>query len=296
VPAACRSLTLLALVAALAGCGGSKPKEPPALLFVSTKDGDYAIFGADAQGKHERRLTKEKGDPSTPEGLYFETEPAWSPDGAQIAFSSRRDGTAHIYVMRADGKDARRLTSTAKTDDHPSWSADGKRIVFAREGALFVVPAGGGAVRRVGRGFGNAADPAWSPDGKLIAYDYRMPGTPVRELYVMRADGTHPRALTKLGNVSAAPAWSPDGKRLSFQSNARLGLFEIYTIGVDAKGLREVTQAVEDAFESAWSPDGSRLAYSLQGAIWVDVDGTQTQLTSGKNNDSSPAWRPTVPQ
>jgi Tol biopolymer transport system component len=294
-----RRLLLLAALAAIivAGCGGSsRPKTPPDLLFVSTKDGDYAIFGADAQGEHERRLTKEKGDPSSPRGLYFQTEPAWSPDGEQIAFSSRRDGTEHIYVMQADGTGARRLTTTAKSDDHPSWSEDGKRIVFGREGALFVVPAGGGAARRVGRGFGNAADPAWSPDGKLIAYDYRMPGTPVREVYVMRADGTHPRALTKLGNVSAAPAWSPDGKRLSFQSNARLGLFEIYTIGVDAKGLREVTQAAEDVFEPAWSPDGSRLAYSLQGAIWVDVDGTQTQLTSGENNDSSPTWRPTLPQ
>ena len=290
-----RSLPLLALVAALAGCGGSSQKEPPALLFVSTKDGDYAIFGADVQGKHERRLTKEKGDPSSPEGLYFQTEPAWSPDGAQIAFSSRRDGTAHIYVMRADGKDARRLTSTAKSDDHPSWSADGKRIVFGREGALFVVSASGGAARRVGRGFGNAADPAWSPNGKLIAYDYRMPGTPVRELYVMRVDGTHVRAVTKLGNVSAAPSWSPDGTRLAFQSNARLGRFEIYTIDLDGKGLRQVTRAATDVFEPAWSPDGKTLAFSRDGAIWVDTVSEQTQLTSG-TNDSSPAWRPVPPQ
>jgi TolB protein len=295
VPAVRRSLPLLALVAVLAGCGASKPKEPPALLFVSTKDGDYAIFGADAQGKHERRLTKEKGDPSTPEGLYFQTEPAWSPDGAQVAFSSRRDGMAHIYVMQADGAGARRLTSTAKSDDHPSWSADGKRIVFGREGALFVVSASGGAARRVGRGFGNAADPAWSPDGKLIAYDYRMPGTPVREVYVMEADGTHPRAVTKLGNVSAAPAWSPDGTRLALQSNDRLQRFEIYTIGLNGKGLHQVTLAATDVFEPAWSPDGKTLAFSRDGAIWVDTGAAQTQLTSGEN-DSSPAWRPIQPK
>jgi Tol biopolymer transport system component len=295
VSAVRRSLPLLALVAALAGCGGSSQKKPLALLFVSTKDGDYAIFGADVQGKHERRLTKEKGDPSSPEGLYFQTEPAWSPDGAQIAFSSRRDGTAHIYVMRADGKDARRLTSSAKADDHPSWSADGKHIVFAREGVLSVVSASGGAARRVGRGPGNAADPAWSPDGKLIAYDYRMPGTPVREVYVMQADGTHPRPLTKLGNVSAAPAWSPDGTRLAFQSNARLGRFEIYTIGLNGKGLRQVTRAETDVFEPAWAPDGKTLAFSRDGAIWTDTGAKQAQLTSG-NNDSSSAWRPVPPQ
>ena len=75
---------LAAAVAALlvAGCGGSsRAKSPPALVFVSVKDGDYAIFGAQADGKHSYRLTKEKGDPSTPAGLFFQVQPAWSPDG-----------------------------------------------------------------------------------------------------------------------------------------------------------------------------------------------------------------------
>jgi Tol biopolymer transport system component len=290
-----RCAPLLA-VAAVAACGGSAPKAPPDVLFVSTKDGDYAIFGADAKGKHVRRLTKEKGDPSTPQGLFFQTEPAWAPDATRIAFSSRRDGETHIYVMRADGTGAHRLTNTARADDHPSWSPDGKRILFAREGALFVVRPSGGAAHRVGRGFGNAAGPAWSPDGTLIAYDYRNPGTPIRELYVMRADGSGNRQLTKLQHVSGLPAWSPDGKRIAFQSNARLGHFEIYTIGADGKGLRQVSRSTtSDAFEPAWSPDG-RLSFSRDGAIWVDDNGTQSQLTSGENNDSSPAWRPVSPQ
>jgi TolB protein len=289
-----RRLLPVAAFAALlvAGCGGSSTKGPPELVFVSTKDGDYAIFGADAGGKHVRRLTKERGEPSTPAGLFFQVEPAWSPDARQIAFASRRDGRSHIYVMQADGTGARRLTNSAKDDDHPAWSPDGRRIVFGREGALYGVASGGGPARRVGRGFGNAADPAWSPDGKLIAYDYRRPGYSIRELYVMRADGTHVRKVTKLQQVSGLPAWSPDGKRLAFQSNVRLGHFEIYTIGVDGKGLHEVTQSLVDVIQPAWSSDGSQLAFSRDGAIWVDAGGKQTQLTSGNNNDSSPAWRP----
>jgi Tol biopolymer transport system component len=295
VAAVRRFAPLLALALVVAGCGGSAPKGPPDLLFVSTKDGDYAIFGADAQGKHERRLTKEKGDASSPQGLFFQTEPAWSPDGTLIAFTSRRDGQSHVYVMRADGTDTRRLTDTSRADDHPSWSPDGERIVFAREGALFVAPAGGGPARRVGRGFGNAADPAWSPDGKLIAYDYRQPGTPIRELYVMRADGTGSRQVTRLGGVSAQPAWSPDGELLAFQTNATLGHFEIYTIDLDGKGVRRVTQSVSDVFEPAWSPDDTTLCFTRDAAIWADAGGEQRQLTSG-HNDSSPAWRPTQPQ
>jgi Tol biopolymer transport system component len=111
----------------------------------------------------------------------------------------------------------------------------------------------------------------------------------------MAANGSAKHQVTKLRQVSGLPAWSPDGKRLAFQSNVRLGHFEIYTIGVDGKGLRQVTQSVVDVIQPAWSSDGSKLAFSRDGAIWVDVAGTQTQLTSGKNNDSSPAWRATRP-
>jgi TolB protein len=298
MPRACRwSLVALAALTALSlsACGGSNPKGPPALVFVSTKDGDYAIFGADADGKHVRRLTKEKGDASSPQGLFFQVQPAWSPDGTSIAFASARAGAAHVYVMRADGTGTRRLTSGGKNDDHPSWSPDGRRIIFSREGALFVVPAEGGSAHRVGHGFGNADNPAWSPDGKLIAYDYRRPGFSIRELYVMRTDGTGIRRVTRLGQVSGLPAWSPDGKRLAFQSNIRLGHYEIYTIGLDGKGLRQMTQSVVDVIQPSWSPDGSKVAFSRDGAIWVDENGVQIKLTSGKNNDSAPAWRPVQP-
>jgi Tol biopolymer transport system component len=282
-------LALLLLAALLAGCGSSVPNGPPALLFVSTKDGDYAIFGADANGEHVRRLTKEKGDAATREDLFFQVEPAWSPDGRSIAFTSLRDGTHHIYVMRADGTGTRRLTSGTKNDDHPSWSPDGRRIVFAREGALFVVPVAGGNPRRVGQGLGNAADPAWSPNGRLIAYDYRKPGFSIRELYVMRADGSAVRQLTRLRQVSALPAWSPDGKRIAFESNAT-GRTEIYTVRPDGRDVRHVTRSDADAIQPAWSPDGG-LSFSRDGQIWVSADGEETKLTSGEN-DSNPAWRP----
>lgn len=291
--------TLPFLVAVLlAGCGGSTPKGLPELIFVSTRDGDYAIFGAGADGSHAHRLTKEKGDPSNPRELFFQIEPAWSPDGTQIVFASHRDGPAHLYVMRADGTDTRRLTDTPRDDQHPSWSPDGRLIVFGRAGVVSVVPAGGGEARRVGKEAGNAADPAWSPDGTMIALAYRNPGTPVREIYVMRADGSGVRRLTSLGNVSAAPAWAPDGRRLAFESNAHDGHYEIYTVGLDGKNLRRVTRSESsDTLEPAWSPDGRELTFSREGALWsVDAAGSETQLTSGENNDSSPAYRPAKPQ
>ena len=288
---------LAAVLAALllAGCGGSSRSNPPALVFVSVKDGDYAIFGANADGSHARRLTREKGDPSTPEGLFFQVQPAWSPDGTKLAFVSTREGTPHVYVMNVDGSGTRRLTSSAQEDSHPSWSVDGKRIIFSREGALFVVPSNGGKALRFGHGLGNAADPTFSPDGSAIAYDYRVPGSPVREIYVQTAADTGRRQVTHLGNVSALPAWSPDGKTLAFQSNVHGGHYEIYTVRADGKDLRQVTRSDSDVIQPAWTPDGA-IGFVRDGAIWTIAGGNETQLTSGEDDDSAPTWRPAPPK
>jgi Tol biopolymer transport system component len=289
----------VAVLAALlvAGCGGSsRPKGPPALIFVSVKDGDYAIFGADADAKHAYRLTKEKGDPSTPAGLFFQLQPAWSPDGGKIAFSSGRDGTPHIFVMNADGTGTVRVTNTDHADEQPSWSRDGKRIVFSREGAIFEVHATGGPAHRVGRGLGNAEDPALSPDGRMIAYDYRKPGFSNREIYVMNADGTGIRQLTDLRYVSGLPAWSPDGKTLAFQSNVLNGKNEIYTVQAAGGKPTRVTTSEIDAIQPDWTPDGSGITFSRNGAIVTVSNGKEAKLTSGENNDSDPAWRPLQPQ
>ena len=287
----------MAVAAALlaSGCGGSSPTGPPALVFVSVKDGDYAIFGADADGKHAYRLTKEKGDPSTANGLFFQVQPAWSPDGQKLAFSSGRDGTPHIFLMNADGTGTVRLTDTDQEDEQPSWSADGKRIAFSREGAIFEAQATGGPAHRIGHGLGNARDPAFSPDGKLIAYDYRNPGYSIREIYVMNADGTGIRKLTRLGAVSALPAWSPDGRTLAFQSNAGGPKYEIYTVDLNGGRPRSVTTSPIDAIQPAWKPDGTTIGFARDGAIWTSAAGKEKQLTSGKDDDSRPAWRPVQP-
>jgi Tol biopolymer transport system component len=278
------------LVVVVAGCGSSTPRVAE-LVFVSTRDGDYALFGVDAGGD-EWRLTKEKGDPSEPTGLFFQLQPAWSPNGGSIAFVSKREGYAHIYVMKADGSDIRRLTSGNTDDSRPSWSPDGRRIVFSRGGALFSIAPGGGAMQRVGRALsGNANDPAWSPDGKLIAFDYRRPGFSIREIWVVRPDGSGAHAVTRLGHTSSLPAWSPDGERLAFQSDTRSTNSEIYSIGLDGAGLRRLTRSSIDTIDPAWSRSGT-IAFSRDGAIWtLGRSGRAQQLTS-EGNDASPAWRP----
>jgi TolB protein len=278
----------------LASCGGSNDSGPD-LVFVSTRDGDYSIYALSTSGGGERRLTDDDVDPSTPQGLFFQIEPAWSRDGSTIAFASKRSGTFDLFAMNADGSGTRHLTSTKEDDTQPDWSPDGERIVFARgsSGRLFVIGADGAGARRLTGEEVEETEPAWSPDGRWIAYVRKEPGTSIRELWLVRPDGSKGRPLTRLGGVAQAPSWSPDGRRIVFSANVDDNRFDICTVGADGKGVRRLTSD-EDSFEPAWSADGKTIAFSKGGAIFaIDVEtGDERMLTDPKNNDSSPAWRP----
>jgi Tol biopolymer transport system component len=282
-----------------AGCGSSGGSRTD-LAFVSSRDGAYAIYGMNAEGSHQQRLTRAQGDPSTPKGLFFQVNPAWSPDGRRIAFASKRDGTFHIFAMNAEGTGTRRLTNTKDDDDNPTWSPDGKLIAFEREapGDIYVMNADGSGAHRLVKDDATEEDPAWSPDGRWIAYVRRIPGTPVKEIWLVRPDGSTAHRLLRLGTSSVAPAWSPDAKRIAFSSDGgqTSGLYAVYTVGLDGKQPRRLTTEISTgAFDPAWSPDGEEVAYSSDGSIFtVTLVGSQKALTEDENN-TSPAWRPVRP-
>jgi Tol biopolymer transport system component len=294
-----RSLGVLcaAVAAVLGGCGGDEQARPD-LAFVSTRDGDYAIFAMNADGGAQHRLTpREDGDATSPGRLFFQVDPAWSPDATKIAFSSRRAGSFDIYVMNADGTGTRKLTSGKDNDSHPTWSEDGSRIAFERDGDIFVVATDGSDPRRISDPTADEGQPTWSPDGAWIAYVRRTPGTATRELWRMRPDGSSRRALTSQQATVATPAWSPDSARVVFASNQDGEIYELYTIGADGKGLRSVVPTATDNLEPSWSPAGDRIAYFDDGAIYaVELGGGEVEkLTDSENNDSSPVWNPRPP-
>jgi len=119
----------------------------------------------DSDGSHPRRLT------TNPVHDGF---PAWSPDGTQIAFLSRRDGNYEIYTMNADGTDQRRVTDNPAEDSDPAWSPDGEWLAFVsqRDGAdeIYIMQADGSSPRPLtGNGAQNWS-PTWQPSEAAVPH------------------------------------------------------------------------------------------------------------------------------
>ncbi|HLE57298.1 MAG TPA: hypothetical protein VJB15_09455, partial [Rhodothermia bacterium] len=128
-----------------------------------------------------------------------EVEPAFSPDGSQIAYKSDLvDGLAAIFVMPAGGGEGKRVTDTQNWLGHFDWSPDGNRIAYSSDleapPDIWVVSSDGSNRKRLTSGRGLEFIPRWSPDGTVIAYSSNEGG--FHNLYVVPAEGGEIRAIT----------------------------------------------------------------------------------------------------
>ena len=240
---------------------------------------------------------------------------------AKIAFVSRRDGNPEIYVMDDDGKNQRNLTNNANADYQPSWSPDGKRIVFISErdghvdprgwttSEIYVMGADGSNPQNLTDNPSDDRDPSWSPDGRRIAFvSDRDPKFPHFNVYVMDADGSDPQNITNNVDGNRYPSWSSDGKRILFSARRkghvenRFGITEeIYVMDADGGNERRLTENRNNDWDPVWSPDGKRIAFSADRKgtfaeldIYVmDADGgNEQQLTNQRGWDADPSWSP----
>jgi hypothetical protein len=190
---------------------------------------------------------------------------AWSPDSAQIAFSSNRAGNWQIFTVKTDGSQQRQITDDGAGRLSPVWSPDYKQMAYSnKEGDnwdIYVMPAPGpdgeGAqperARRLTYSEGNDLSPMYSADGKRIAFESSRDGN--AEVYVMNADGSNQRNVSNYpGADDHGPVWSPDGKQILFYSG-RAGSWDLFQMSSDGQNLVNLTNTPDvDEQEPFWRP------------------------------------------
>ncbi|MDM4765144.1 S41 family peptidase [Pelomonas sp. SE-A7] len=279
--------TVLLAALALAGATQASASEPTRLLrqpAISAKHLAFVYAGdlwiAERDGSNPRRLTTHAAG---------ESNPHFSPDGKQIAFSAAYDGNTDVYVMPVEGGQPRRLTWHPGADVVSGWSADGKRVLFAsprevannRSNQLFEIDATGGFERKLMEAV--AFEGSWSADGKKLAF------RPYRAAYAGTAGWRQSRGGTtppvwiidpatnqweQIPHVNASdinPVWA--GDEVVFISDRNNGAANLFAFNPKTKALRQLTK------ETGWDvkaveSQGRTVVYEVGGKLMeLNLDG-----------------------
>lgn len=245
------------------------------------------------------------------DGLAYEQQPRFSPDGKRIAFVSDRGGGDNIWVMNVDGSDKRQVTKEDfRLLNQPSWSPDGRFIVAKKhfttgrslgtgEVWIYHVSGGGGVplVKRASEQLQKElGEPIFAPDGKSVYYTRNVTPGPVFE-YAQNSntDLFHiERYNLETGEVTTAasgaggsvrPTPSPDGKKIAFvrreRTKSKLYVRDLAS-GEERKIYDNLDQDVQETWavtgvypNMAWTPDGKSVVFWAGGKIRrVNADGS----------------------
>lgn len=275
-----RSLLIVCLATlglAAAGWGQADGK----IAFISFREGYGDVWIMNADGSDPVNLTQGRHCAS----------PAWSPDGAKLAYiaHSADHSGGDIWVMDADGSNPQQVTDASDDSDRKdylSWSEDGRSIYYTTRRFTERLEDGGSRVELDDFVVGlDGSDPRYV--GRGMPFPYRLSPDGTKEVTVVLKDKEDGQARLYLRDTGADERIAidltglPDGEYPNTPLDARL-----------------VTL-------STWSPDGMRIAFSaftgssvddFEREIWaVDIDGSNlVNLTNGLGG-GSPAWQPTSP-
>jgi len=242
------------------------------LVFASTRHSRRShLYIKAIGGAVITQITDEQAD---------DAQPAFDPSGDRVAFASNRAGQWDIWVVDANGKNPIQITNSPAPELHPSWSPDGRSLVYCRltssenRGELWVVDLENPGMKRF---IGEGLFPDWSPKGDKIAYQRaRERGSGWFSIWTLdfrNGDVLYPSEIAS-SPVAAyiCPTWSADGEQLAFAAvvGARpsvsgngdvrpaslRGRSDILIVDADGRGLQRLTDGHGENYSPAWAVDG----------------------------------------
>jgi Tol biopolymer transport system component len=200
----------------------------------------HSIYNDAMGATNVYRMNKDgTGNIQLTNSLGNDASPQWSTQTGKILFDSNRDEDLEVYVMNADGSDQLNLSNDSSRDDtFPSWSHDGKSVVF---------------------------------QSKLLGSDG------YDQVFIMGVDGQNKVQLTNANGKSIIPRISPEGDKILFLSD-RDGIMDVYTMDLDGGNQTNITNSAHEELSANWSPNGKQIVFSKninsQSQIFVmDSDG-----------------------
>src|SRR2546425_798187 len=234
------------------------------------------------------------------------SDPVFSPGGNEIAYTwkGENDDNSDIYVKLIGAGGPLRLTSSPAEEYCPAWSPDGRYIAFMRGGdrggigapsrdrAYYLIPALGGAERKIGEAYGQRQlyeeCLEWSRDGKyLLVADRMAPEDARSSILLLSVEDGQRRVLVSQPDLYVAnPIGSPDGTAVAYVQGAGFLAGDIYVVAVSGGLPRRVTSDGRSLNGLAWTADGKEIVFaSNRGGLWrlwrVSSSGGTPELVNG---------------
>ena len=255
-----------------------------------------SIFRVDLETLRTSPLT------TPPVGWEGDMSPAYSPDGARIAFiRASETAVSDLYWIAATGGTVHRLTNDGRNIDSFAWAADGQSLLFSSDRggkyALWKIRLNRTTPERLPVGTEDATQPALAKGG-LLAYTQSSALWSILRVPLAAKSDPESRIAALLSSTQqdSAPSFSPDGTQFAFQS-WRSGSQEIWIASADGQSLRQLTSFANSLTGSpAWSSQGDQIVFDarVNGHSHVFTipakGGSARQLTFGDANDIVPRW------
>jgi len=246
-----------------------------------------------------KRLTTDPGQ---------DLEPAWSPDGKYLSFTTNRNAQVTITIMDSNGNNQKQITPQSYLSKGSTWSPNGEQIAFTyidfntnTRGVAKINSDGTGLVKLIEKPANGTISSlvSWSKEGQIF---YDMYENNNWDIYSVKPDGADETKLTNTPYNENLPSVSPTENRIAYVSD-KFGSLDIHTMKFNGSDIRRITTNPGVEVDPRFSNDGKKIIFAFDAPLLynpqlylVNSDGTGdwVKLTIG-DSKRYPAWRPKQP-